>query len=133
VQDHKRSTASSLRLHCYAGAVDGNQLTLYDCFRVTTSVANVDPLAIETLVVLVTAKRTLRPRRRNLQVVRAIDEIRVVDQRPSDPAYAFAVCDGDRLAVIDRDSQSPTRLARLLERVQLIAHVFERGLEQLFD
>src|SRR5258708_35868507 len=35
--------------------------------------------------------------------------------------------------MVDGDSQRASRLPRLLERVELIAHVVERGLEQLSD
>src|SRR5919204_397819 len=45
----------------------------------------------------------------------------------------LAVFDGDGLVVVDGDAQRAPRLARLVERVQLITHVVERGLEQLFD
>src|SRR3984893_10114715 len=60
VKDHRCTTARAQGLHGYAGAVDGDQLTLDHCVGLTTPIANVDALAVETLVIRVAAQRTLR-------------------------------------------------------------------------
>src|ERR1700693_964602 len=60
VQNHWRTAASPLRLHCYAGAVDGDQLTFDHRVSISAFVADVDSLAVETLVVGVAAQRALR-------------------------------------------------------------------------
>ena len=133
VQDHWCSTASPQSLHGYAGAVDGYQLTFDHRVVITAPIADVDSLAVEPLVVRVAAQRSLGARRRNLEVVRAVDELRVLDQWTGDTAYSFAILDCDRLDVVDRDAEGAARLTRLLERVQLVAHVLKRGLDQLFD
>src|SRR5450759_3263003 len=133
VQNDGCATARTLGLHGYAGAVDGDQLTLDHRIRITTPIADVDSLAVEPLVVGAAAQRALGAWRRDLEVVRPIDEIGVVDQWTRHPAHPLAVLDGDRLGVVDRDAKRATRVARLLERVQLVTHVFERGFDQLCD
>src|SRR5882672_1414744 len=108
VQNDRRASAHTQCLHSYAGAVDGNQLTLDHGVRIATAITNVDSLAVETLVVGVATQRSLRARRRDLEVVRPVDEIRMVDQRTGDAADPLAVLDLDRLGVVDRDAEGAT-------------------------
>jgi hypothetical protein len=63
VQNNRRTTARALRLHCYAGAIDGNQLTLDHCVCITASIADVDSPAIETFVIALGAQWPFRARR----------------------------------------------------------------------
>src|SRR5215467_9853913 len=133
VNDHRRASSRTLRLHRDPRSVDRNQLAFHDRLRISRPVAHVHPLAVETLIVLFPAKWPLGAGRRDLEVVRAGDQIRVVEQRTDDPADALAVVDGDRLWAVDGDSQGSPRLARLLHRIQLVSHVFERRLDQGFD
>src|SRR5882762_9668016 len=49
VQNHRCAPAHTHCLHCYAGAVDGNQLTLDHGVCIATAITNVDSLAVETL------------------------------------------------------------------------------------
>src|ERR1051326_3848390 len=57
----------------------------------------------------------------------------MVKERAGDSADTLAVLDRDRLLVVDGDAQRAPRLARLVESEELITHVVQRGLEQLFD
>src|SRR6266849_8317579 len=131
VNDHRSSTPRTRGGYRNAGSVDRDELPFDHRIRRSAAVADVDPLAIEPLIVGVAAQRPLRPRRRNLEVVRSLDEPRIVEKRTGDPAHALAVLDGDRLGVVNRHTQRPSRLPRLLQGIELIAHVIERGLEQL--
>src|SRR2546428_4032293 len=133
VNDYRSSAAGAQRGDRDARRVDCNQLAFDHRFRRSAAVADVHPLAVEALVVRVHLERPLGARRRDLEVVGAFDEARVIEQRSHDAAHALAVFDFDWFAAIDRNSQRATRLARLLQGVQLVAHVVERGLEQLFD
>src|SRR6266850_7643538 len=65
VHDHRRATPHAHRLHCYAGAVDGDQLTLDHRVGIPTSITDVDAPSVEALVIGVVAQRTLRARRRD--------------------------------------------------------------------
>src|SRR5207244_1258717 len=91
VNDHRRSAARAGRLHRDARAVDGHQLTLDDGLGLAASIADVDPLAIESFVLVMRAKRALRARRCNLEVVRTLDQVRMVEQGAGDSADALAV------------------------------------------
>src|SRR5580765_7143128 len=51
VQHHRRAASRAQCLHGYAGSVDRDQLTLDGSVRITTAVADVDSLAVETLVI----------------------------------------------------------------------------------
>src|SRR5216684_4035653 len=127
VNDHRSSTPRTRGGYRNAGSVDRDELPFDHRIRRSAAVADVDPLAIEPLIVGVAAQRPLRPRRRNLEVVRSLDEPRIVEKRTGDPAHALAVLDGDRLGVVNRHTQRPSRLPRLLQGIELIAHVIERG------
>ena len=61
------------------------------------------------------AQRAFRARRGHLEVVATFDQVRVVEERAHDAADTLAILDGDRLAVVDRDSQRASGLARLVE------------------
>src|SRR5207245_2642189 len=95
------------------------------------AVPDVHPLAIEPFVLSMSPQRPFRTRRRNLEVVWTIDELRVVEEWAGDAADALAVFDGYRLTVVDLDPKSPSARTGRLEGVELKAHVVERGLEQL--
>src|SRR5712692_3635840 len=133
VNDHGRTSARTLPLHRDAGAVNGDKLALDNRLRFPDAVADVDPLAVEPVIVGPPAEGSLRARRGHLQVVLTVDETSAVEQRTGNTADALAVFDGDRLVVVNRDAQCSARMAGLLERVQLVPHVIEGGLEQFSD
>src|SRR5260221_10001731 len=130
VNDHRRPPPLSLRLHCNPGLVHGDQVALDDAFGFTCPVPHINPLSVETLVIVAGVQRTLRTRRRHLEVPGPGDKGRVVDQGSDDPADALAVLDGDRFDAVDGHPQGAPRMAGLLDRVQLVAHVFHGGLEE---
>src|SRR5579864_644061 len=110
VNDHGSTPTIGLRLHRDSGGVDRDELTFDHCFRLPAAVPDVDTLAVEALVFLMRAEWTFGARRRDLELVRAVDQPGSFDQRSSDPAHALAVFDGDRFAVIDGDAQRAPRL-----------------------
>src|SRR5579872_5797058 len=81
VHDHGRTSARPFRLDRNPRLVDGDQVALDHAFRLAGLVTHVDALAAETLVVALGVQRTLRTWRRDLEVVRPSNELRVVDQR----------------------------------------------------
>src|ERR1700730_13936803 len=133
VNDYRSSATGAQRGDRDARRIDCNQLAFDHCFRGSAAIADIPPLAVETLVIGVHLERPLGAWRRDLEVVGSFDEARVVEQRAHDAADALAVLDFDWFAAVDRDPQRAPRLARLFQGVQLVAHVVERGLEQLSD
>src|SRR2546427_5120192 len=133
VNDHRRASASARRRHRDSRRVHRDQLSLDHRLRLPAAVAHVDALAVEPFVLPVAAERTLGTWRGHLQVVRAVDQLGVVQKRTHDPAHALAVLDRDRLAAVDGNSQRSTGVTGLVEGVELVTHVVERGLEQLLD
>src|SRR5712692_6505624 len=133
VNYYLRSPSPALPRYRDARRVDGDQLPFDHRFRRSAAIADVDPLAVEPFVIAMTSQRPFGAWRGHLEVIGSIDQARVIEQRTCDATHALAVFDGDRLGMVDGDSQRPSRMARLLERIELIAHVVERGLEQLSD
>src|SRR3989442_563646 len=133
VNDHRRASARTWRLHRDSRRIHGDQLSLHHRLPFAAPVADVDALAVEPLVLLVAAQRALGTWRGNLEVVGTFDEVGVVQQRTSDPAHPFAVLDRDRLAVVDGNPQRAPRVTGLVEGVQLEAHVVEGWFEQRLD
>src|SRR5258705_4227288 len=117
VDDHRRAPPCARRRDRDARIVDCDELPLDDSFRLATPVVDVDAPAVETVVVSPRAERALGTRRRDLQVVGAVDELRMVEQRTGDKAHALAVLDGDRLSMIDGDAKGAPGMARLFERI----------------
>src|SRR5438445_13767738 len=66
VDDHRRASTHTGRLHRNAGPVDRNQLTLDQRLRVTAAVADVDTLAVAPIVFEVLDQRLSRARRGRL-------------------------------------------------------------------
>ena len=63
VQNNRRASPRALGLHCYAGAVDGYQLSLDHCVCIATSIADVHSPSVKTFVFGLGAQRTFRARR----------------------------------------------------------------------
>src|SRR5712692_9067683 len=133
VHDYRSPPARAQRGYRDAGRVDRDKLAFDHRLGRSTAIADVHALAVEPLIVGVCSQGPFSAWRRHLEVIRSVDEARVVEQRTGDAAHALTVFDGDRLAVVDRNAQRTTRVTRLLESVELIAHVVERGLEQFLD
>src|SRR5438045_4122872 len=133
VHDDRRSPARALGLNRNACAVDGDQLALDDRLGLAAPIANVHSPAVETLVVLFATERSLSAGRGDLEVVRTGDQLGVVEKGSHKLAHVLAVLDSGWLGTVDGRSQRPPALARLLDRVELVAHVFERGLEKRSD
>src|SRR6266851_3220889 len=133
VNDYRSSPPRAQSGYRDAGRVDGDQLTFDHRLRRSAPIADVHPFAVETLVVRMLSQRSLGAWRGNLEVVRSLDEARVVEEGTGDAAHALTVFDRDRLRAVDRNPQRPSRMARLLERVELIAHVVERDLVKFLD
>src|SRR5229473_5384652 len=108
VNYYRRSPARALPGYRDARRVDGDQLPLDHRFRRSAAVADVDPLAVEPLIVAMSSQRPFGAGRGHLQVVGSVDQARVIEQRTGDAAHALAVFDGNRLGMIDRDSQRPS-------------------------
>src|SRR5260370_14765050 len=94
--------------HRDARRVDGDQLPLDHGFRRSAAIADVDPLAVEPFVVAMASERPFGAWRRHLEVIGSIDQARVIEQRTCDATHALAVFDGDRLGMVDGDSQRPS-------------------------
>src|SRR4029077_6599994 len=133
VDDYRCPAARSWRLHRDAPYVDGDQLAFDDRLRLAAAVADVHSLAVEALVIGVAAQRPFGSGRRDLEVVRTADQVGAIEQRPGDSADALAVLDRDGLVVVDGDPQRAPRVTGLIDRVEVVAHVVQGGLEQLFD
>src|SRR5581483_1303103 len=133
VHYHRCPTTRPFRLDRNPRVVDCDEVSLDHAVRFTSSIVNVHALAAEPFVVTPVVQRTLGARRRHLEVVRAGDELGVINQRPHDPADALAVLDRDRVVAIDLDPERACARAGLLDGVELIAHVHERGLDEGFD
>src|SRR5579864_6220718 len=84
VNDYRRPPASLERLHGAARFVNSNQLPFDHGLGLAGAVADVDPLAVEPFVLAVVAQRTFGAGGRNLEVVRTVDEVGVIDERPGD-------------------------------------------------
>src|SRR5438445_6570572 len=97
VDDDRRASPRAQRLHRNAGCVDRDELTLDNTLGFTAPVADVHPPAVEAVVILSVPQWTFGARRGDLEVVWAIDEIRMVEQGTGHAAHALAVFDGDRL------------------------------------
>src|SRR5882672_9233728 len=133
VDYHRGASARANSLNRNARSVDRHQLALDDRLRLASAIAHVDPLAVEPLVVSVTPQGPLGSRRRDLEVIRTVDVVGVIDKRACDAAHALAILDRDRLDAVDRDAECSSRVAGLVERVELVTHVLDGGLEQLSD
>src|SRR5206468_8463127 len=133
VNNHRRASPGTGRLHRDPGSVHRHQLPFDDRLRLPAEIANVDTLAVEALVLGMGAQWPLGTGRGNLEVIGPCDEVRVFDKRTCDPADALAILDRDGLVMVDGDAQRAPRLAGLVERVELEAHVLKGRLEQLFD
>src|SRR5260370_3673362 len=131
VNYYRRSPARAHPGYRDARRVDRDQLPLDHRFGGSAAIADVDSLAVERFVVAMTAEGALRARRGHLEVVWPVYESRVIEQRTGDAAHALTILDSDWFGVVDRHAQCPSRLTRLLKGVELVAHVVQRGLEQL--
>src|SRR5216684_4507514 len=107
--------------------VDCDQPALDHRFGRSAPIADVDPLAVEPFVVAMASQRAFGAWRGHLEVIRSVDELRVIEKWTGDSTHALAVLDCDRFSVVDRHAQRPPRLTRLLQGVELIAHVVEGG------
>src|SRR5215470_5251624 len=74
VDDHRRPTLRTRRLHRDAGVVDCDKPALDDSLRLTAPIADVDPLAIEPFVVATRAQGALGAGRRDLELVATLDQ-----------------------------------------------------------
>src|SRR5579864_6261339 len=99
------------RLHRNPRVIDRDQLPLDHAVSLATPVPDVDALSVETRVLVPASERAFGARRRDLQLVTTIDEVGVVEQWTGNPAHSLAVFDRDRVIVVDRDAESPSRLA----------------------
>src|ERR1700736_3933173 len=95
VNDHRSTGPCPWSLDRDARRVDGDELAFDHRLRLAGPIPNVDSPAVESLVVPVAAERPLRAGRRDLEVIRTIDQVRMVEQRSRDTAHALAVFDGD--------------------------------------
>src|SRR6266852_4080111 len=116
--DHRRASARTGCLNRNARRVHGDEWAFDHGLGFTRAIADVDALAVEALVFLMAAERSLGARRRDLEVVSPVNQVGVVEQRARNTADALAVLDGDGLDVVDRDAESPPRVARLVKRVK---------------
>src|SRR4029077_2071152 len=128
MHDHWSSPPRARRGNGDTGRVDGDKLAFDNSLAGSGAIADVHPLAVEPFVVSMSPQRSLRTGRGNFEVIRTSDELGVIEERTGDAAHALAVFDGYRLTVIDGDPKGPTARTRLLEGVELKAHVVERGL-----
>src|ERR1700682_103390 len=133
VNNDRRPPAGPVRLHGDARFVDRHQLALDHRLRLSGAITHVEPLAVEPSVLADIAPRSIGAWGRDFEVVRTVDELGVIDQRPGDAAHPFAVFNGDRLRVVDRDAERASGVARLVERVELVPHVVHGRFEQLPD
>src|SRR5262245_48709367 len=108
VDDDRRAAACAGSLHCDTRVVDRNELALDHGFGVAGTVADVDAVAVEAVVVLALLEGSLGAGARDLELVRAVDEACVVEERSGDLADTFAVVDADGLGVVDGDAQRAT-------------------------
>src|SRR5712692_3313700 len=131
VNYYRRSPPRAHPRYRDACRVDCDQLAFDHGFGRSGAITDIDALAVEPFVVSMTAQRAFCARRGHLEVIWSIDESRVIEQRTGDATHALTVLDCDWLGVVDRDAKRPSGLTRLLQGVELIAHVVERGLEQL--
>src|SRR5712692_10547441 len=131
VNYYRRSPPRAHPRYRDACRVDCDQLAFDHGFGRSGAITDIDALAVEPFVVSMTAQRAFCARRGHLEVIWSIDESRVIEQRTGDATHALTVLDCDWLGVVDRDAQRPSGLTGLLQSVELIAHVVERGLEQL--
>src|SRR2546430_14270746 len=133
MNDHRRPTAKARRLDCDSRSVDRDQLAFDHGLCFAAVIANVHAIAMKAFVLLMRSQWALRTRRRDLEVVWPVDQPRVIEERTGHPAYPLAILDGDRLRMVDRDTERSTRVTGLAERVELVTHVIQGWLEQLFD
>src|SRR5581483_293633 len=117
-----------------AGVVDAHQVTLQHGLGVVVPVADVHPAAGEPLVLGPVAQRPLGPRRRDFEIVAAAGyHVGLVEEGTDDATHPLAVVQRDPARSIDRDPQRAATGAGLLDRVDVVAHVLERRLDQLPD
>src|SRR5216684_2876130 len=80
VNDYRSSPPRAQSGYRDACRVDGDQLTFDHRLRRSAPIADVHPFAVETLVVRMLSQRSLGSWRGNLEVVRSLDEARVVER-----------------------------------------------------
>src|SRR5258708_9183172 len=133
VHDHGSSPPRALGGYRNTGRVDRHQLAFDDRFRRSAAIADIHSLAVEPFVFAMGSQWSFGAGRGDLEVVGSVDDPGVLQDWTYDAAHALAVFDGDGLSMVDRYPQRAAARPRLLEGVEVIAHVVERGLEQLFD
>src|SRR5260370_36465522 len=81
MSDHRRPTTNAWRLHRNPRVIHGDQLTLHHAIGLATPIADVDALSVTTGVIVSASERALGAGGGDLQVVRTVDEVGVVEQR----------------------------------------------------
>src|SRR5439155_13862259 len=125
MNDHGRPTAKARRLDCDSRPVDRDQAAFDHGLCFAALIANVHAISVEAFVLLMRPQWALRTRRGNLEVVWPVDQPGVIEKRTGHPAHPFAILDGDRLGMVDRDTERSTRMTGLVERLNLVAKVIK--------
>ena len=91
-------------------------------------------LADQRRVVPVVLHVPLKPRRRNLKVIRALDRIKLVEQRIYRAVHLLAVVDGYPVRTVDREAQEILRaLLAILDVPDLVAEPLYDRRQRLRD